>query len=300
MNESRIKVRVEAPEGTAEPFTVTVTDEQKRFCESKAVYANEKVEFSVPEGRYMLRVRGGPFVSPRGQCKWVRVCRCRDYCYSAIFRENLLHKTEMTVRFFLRDANYPNLILLNGGITYMAAEERTITFTNGESGPVTLPAGTYTFVSSTIRGYEGNGVTATDFTITQDGQQVVIEITADGVLTVNVVDDAGAPVTDGSLVLADSTGATEYGDPVPISGSGTATFNNVPYDADDPVDVWIKQLATDDTHIAMTGTQAEELEERTTEATILNQRKTMTVTIKTVDANYEGLVPLNGSLVFQG
>lgn len=295
MLESKLSVLIIAPEGTAEPFRVTIRSWDEQIRHTKYVRANEKAVFHVPEGCWWMCVHTSAPLSPGGQCKAIHTKMGCNACYTAVFLGEQ-PQPGVTVTITAQDANYPNIIPINGGITYMADQERTINFVNGVAENVTLPVGNYTFVSSQIPGY--TTATATDFTITRDTQTVTVTLTADGVLNIQVVDDLGNSITAGSLNLSNADGTTVYGSPVDIGTDGTATFNNVPYDTTTPVNVWVDQAASDPDHEPIDTPQAVEMDANPTTETIINDRVTTTVTVNATDANYPGITPLNGTLTY--
>ena len=67
----------------------------------------------------------------------------------------------------------------------MAASDYTINFQNGSSTqPVTLPVGTYSFVSTTIPGYADGGIA--QFTVEPTSTSIALSISASGTLEVTV------------------------------------------------------------------------------------------------------------------
>lgn len=181
----------------------------------------------------------------------------------------------------------------------MAATNHTITIVNGKAEHVTLPIGTYTYVSNTIPGYS-NGGTVKSFTITRDTTSVKALIAADGELTINVKDDIDAPITAGNVQLSNANGSTLFGTAAEIS-EGKANFAHVPYDSNG-IALYVVQAASDDDHepigttnpvpYAMTATPAS--------ADIINQRKQAELTLTLSDEYYSGITALNGELVING
>jgi len=112
----KVTVLFDAPEGSREPFTVTVSDECGDYSRTEKTRANEKAVFDLPEGSYRLCVSGGLSRNPVRQYKWIHVREGCDVGYCAVFRELPLEPVAV-VTLILRDANYPNIIPLNGGIT---------------------------------------------------------------------------------------------------------------------------------------------------------------------------------------
>lgn len=116
MKKSQLTVLIYGPEGSAEPFSVTVSSDSGKIQRAAMVHANEKAVFSLPQGSYRLRVRGGPAADPRGQNKWIRIREYSDLCLGFYFREIRCNPTAV-VNFTVQDANYPDMIPINGGMT---------------------------------------------------------------------------------------------------------------------------------------------------------------------------------------
>ncbi len=172
-----------------------------------------------------------------------------------------------------------------------------VTITNG-TGSQTMQSGTYD-VTATANGYDVSTLTPTAYTATDAEGSQAFTLTANGTLTF-VVNETGAaggtPVTSGSIVMTDETGTTEYGQPVTIGTDGTAVFANVPYGtADEPFQLYFKQLSTDDSHnvfdsvisVSMTAQTQTEYVQNTAAAS-------QAFTLK--DATYD--LPVNGTLTF--
>lgn len=297
MDISKLTVQIMAPEGTAEPFLVTLRNDSGEIIRAEYTAADEKAVFYVPEGSYWMCVRSGAMTNPGGQCKQITTKTGCPVCCTAVFR-GLPEEPSATVTLFVRDAHYPNIIPMTGGITVMAKQDYVISVVNGKASQVSLPIGTYTFVSTTIPGYEG--ATAPSFTIEKDDTEVLIELTAQGQLTIRVVDDLDNPIEDGSLQLSNADGTTTYGDAVDIAPDGKAVFENVPYDADGDVEFYVKQLASDEYHAPIETPEAVTMTEQDQTEEIENQRIGADREVTVVDANYEGIVPLTGNITVNG
>ena len=179
----------------------------------------------------------------------------------------------------------------------MAASDYTLSFLNGStSGSVTLPVGTYTFVSTTIPGYADG--TVAQFTITPTTTSVALSLTANGTLTVTVEDDLGNPITAGALQLSNQAGGTRYGTEETIV-NGLATFDNVPYDGTG-IDFYMAQNGSDSNHDPLAVPQAVDMRQLTQAETVLNSRKTVTPSFTMADALYAGITPVTGDLVVNG
>lgn len=181
----------------------------------------------------------------------------------------------------------------------MAKQDYPIAFVNGTStGSLTLPVGTYTFVSTTIPGYVVGGSVA-NFTVTPTTTSVALSITAAGTMTVTVEDDLGTKITAGELFFSDDTGVPQYGSPKTIV-AGTATFNNVPYSTTSPLQCYLMQNGSDSTHDPITTAESFTMGSASEAETVINDRKTTTMTFTVKDANYDGFTPETGNVVVNG
>lgn len=179
----------------------------------------------------------------------------------------------------------------------MAGTRTTLTITDGKAKNVKLPIGTYSVKSIRIPGY--TDAAAQGFTVTKDTTTATILLTASGVLTVNVVDEAGNPITSGFLQFSNADASASYGAPVKIE-DGVAVFSHVPYDGVNPVELWVNQLATDDDHERITTPQKVEMAALAKEITIVNPRKAQIITVKVKDSVYPGITEINGEIVVKG
>ncbi len=172
-----------------------------------------------------------------------------------------------------------------------------VTITNG-TGSQVMQKGTYA-VAATAPGYDESTLTPTTFTATEAEGSQAFTLTANGTLTL-IVNDTGAaggtPITSGSIVMTDATGATEYGQPVTIGANGEAVFNNVPYGSTtDPFQLYFKQLTTADGYNIFDGVISVSMTAQTQTEYVQNTAaavQTFTVT----DATYG--MPVDGSLTF--
>ena len=117
-NTAKISVLAVAPVGSEAPFQVTVSSEGTQFYRSIYLPANEKTDLFVPEGYYRLCVSGGAARDPGRQCKWICARADCDICYRAVFYEPS-SSPATNVTLIARDANYPNITPLNGGMTLL-------------------------------------------------------------------------------------------------------------------------------------------------------------------------------------
>ncbi len=174
-----------------------------------------------------------------------------------------------------------------------------VTITNG-TGSQVMQRGTYD-VAATAAGYDVSTLTPATFTATDTPATQAFTLSANGTLTF-VVNETGAaggtPITGGSLVMTDATGAEEYGQPVAIGADGNAVFENVPFGTDtEPFQLYFKQLASDDTHNPFEGVISVAMTAQTQTEYVQNAAAAeQTFTLR--DANYD--LPIDGSLTFTG
>ena len=176
-----------------------------------------------------------------------------------------------------------------------------VTITNGQ-GSASMKAGTYTVTATQANGYDLTSLSPTSYTAGQSEGSGAFTLSASGTLTF-VVNETGAsggtPVTSGSIVMTDQAGTTQYGNPVTISSTGEAVFNNVPYGTGDkPFTLYFKQLTTDENHniiesVIVVGMGSETQTEYLQNTPIATQNFTLT------DANYSGLPISDATLNFE-
>ncbi len=172
-----------------------------------------------------------------------------------------------------------------------------VTITNGVGSQI-MQTGTYD-VTAQANGYDVSTLTPKTFTATDTGATQAFTLTANGTLTFIVNEtgaEGGTPITSGSIVMTDATGATEYGQPVTIGADGTAVFDNVPYGtATEPFRLYFKQLSSDDTHNPFEGVISVQMTEQTQTEYIQNTAAAeQNFTLR--DANYD--LPIDGTLTF--
>lgn len=176
-----------------------------------------------------------------------------------------------------------------------------VTITNGQ-GSQNMKAGTYTVSATQANGYDVTTLAPTSYTATESAGTGTFTLSATGTLSF-VVNETGAqggtPITSGSIVMTDSTGATQYGSPVTIGADGSAVFDNVPHGtSESPYTLYFKQLSTDDGHNLYEGVitvsmTAETQTEYVQNTPIAEQALTLT------DANYSSLPIENAALNFE-
>lgn len=175
----------------------------------------------------------------------------------------------------------------------------TVNIVNGQ-GSQSMKAGTYTVSASEAQGYDLSSLSPTTFTASSTEQTTAFTLSANGTLTFNVNETGavgGTPITSGTIVMTDSTGATEYGSPVSISATGDAVFDNVPYGTvAEPFTLYFKQLTSDDSHNIYPDVIAVQMSAQTQTEYVLNSPiANQNITLS--DANYTGL-PINATLNF--
>ncbi len=172
-----------------------------------------------------------------------------------------------------------------------------VTITNG-TGSQTMQKGTYD-VTATATGYDVSTLTPTTYTATDAAGSQAFTLSANGTLTF-IVNDTGAaggtPITSGTLVMTDATGTEEYGQPVTIDSNGNAVFDNVPYGtADQPFQLYFKQLTTADGYNIFDGVISVSMTEQTQTEYVQNTAAAeQTFTLR--NANYD--LPIDGTLNF--
>lgn len=172
---------------------------------------------------------------------------------------------------------------------------------NKGQGAANMKAGTYTVSATEAAGYDVTTLAPTTFTATTEASSATFTLSATGTLTF-VVNETGAqggtPVTSGTIVMTDSTGTQEYGNPVSISATGEAVFNNVPHGNDGaPYTLYFKQLTTDENHNIHEGVISVSMTSQT-QTEYVENLPTATQTISLTDANYSGLPIENATLNF--
>lgn len=175
-----------------------------------------------------------------------------------------------------------------------------VQITNG-SGSEEMKKGTYT-VSVSANGYDATSLSPTTYTASESAGSGSFTVSADGTLTL-VFNETGAsggtPITSGSVVMTDSTGATEYGSSVTIGATGEAVFNNVPYNASSPYVLYFVQKETDAAHNIYEGVITVNMSSASQTEYVLNSAialQTFTLT----DANYSGLPVADATITFTG
>lgn len=180
--------------------------------------------------------------------------------------------------------------------------EYDITIIDG-TGSENMNSGTYTVSAIYAPGYDMTTLEPTSYTVSSAGQTGEFTLSANGTLTITFNEtgaQGGTPITSGSVVMTDSTGQTQYGDPVEIDSNGEAVFNNVPYgSAQSAYTLYFKQLTSDENHNIYPEVFAVGMGDQTQQEYILNTPKSVLQNFTLTDANYAGLPVYNAVLRFE-
>lgn len=169
----------------------------------------------------------------------------------------------------------------------------TLTFVNGVAQDASLPIGSYTVTETNIDGYEGAVVES--FTVIKGVDTINLTITAGGTLTVNVNDRSGNPINGGTLQLSNESGTTTYGDAVNIV-NGVATFANVPYDAENGIQLYVSQPTAAEGYEPIDAPAGKLMISDDETLELVNESTAQTVTVELEDANYPDITPINGTV----
>ena len=176
-----------------------------------------------------------------------------------------------------------------------------VTIING-TGSQTMNAGDYEVSAIYAPGYDMETLSPTTFTATSQTSTGAFTLSASGTLTM-IFNETGAvggtPITSGTVVMTDPTGALEYGSVVDIDSNGTAIFNNVPYGSEQSgYTLYFKQLTSDENHNPYPNVFAVGMGGETQTEYILNEPKAVLQNFTLTDANYPNLPVYNAELKF--
>ena len=177
-----------------------------------------------------------------------------------------------------------------------------VTIING-SGSQTMEAGDYSVSAIYAPGYDMSSLSPTSYAASSTSETGAFTIGATGTLTI-IFNETGAqggtPITSGSVVMTDSTGATQYGPIIDIDSNGTATFNNVPFGSEQSAyTLYFKQLTSDENHNIYQNVFAVGMGDQTQTEYILNTLKSVPQNFTLIDANYPDLPVYNAVLRFE-
>ncbi len=172
-----------------------------------------------------------------------------------------------------------------------------VSITNG-TGSAQVPAGTYS-ASAVAFGFDDATLSPTSLTLGDSSTTSAFTVDATGTLTFTVNETGavgGTPITSGSIVMTDSTGAVEYGSAQSISSLGECVFNNVPFgNVTTGYTLYFKQLSSDSTHEPVSGVITVNMDSNNTAQFIQNTAiASQAFTLES--ASYTGL-PVNGGTI---
>ena len=174
-----------------------------------------------------------------------------------------------------------------------------VQITNGV-GSATMQTGNYS-VTVNANGYDPNTLSPVSYTATSGGAGN-FTVSASSVLTI-VFNETGAaggtPIASGSVVMTDSAGETQYGSPVSINENGEAVFNNVPFNLDNPYQLYFKQLSSDENHQPYQGVFTVGMGTETQTEYVVNQPICAEQSFSLTDLNY-GFPVAEATLDFAG
>ena len=177
-----------------------------------------------------------------------------------------------------------------------------ITIING-TGSQTMEAGKYSVSAIYAPGYDMTSLAPTTYTANSSTSTGAFTISAHGTLTINFNETGaagGTPITSGTVVMTDSTGAKQYGSIVEIDSNGTATFNNVPFGSEQSAyTLYFKQLTSDENHNIYENVFAVGMGSETQNEYVLNTLKAVLQNFTLTDANYPELPVYNAGLKFE-
>ena len=174
-----------------------------------------------------------------------------------------------------------------------------VTITNG-AGSKILPKGTYN-VTASVPGYTGL-LSPSTLTVGDTDASQAFTIAATGTMTLNVNETGaagGTAVTGGTFIRCNSDGSETYGTAKTVDSSGVCTFNNVPFGTSEaPINVYVKQLTSDDTHNVFADVVAVAMDTMAKIQYVQNAPAALQ-SVTLTDANYAGL-NMDGTLTLDG
>lgn len=114
-------------------------------------------------------------------------------------------------------------------------------------GTINLADGNYEVFANTL-GYNNSSISPKSILLTDEEDTIDFIISAAGTLTLHVVEtDTNLPIIGAKFYRCSSIGVT-YGDVITTDTFGNATFNNVPFEENNPVSIYFRQIESDDKH----------------------------------------------------
>ena len=167
-----------------------------------------------------------------------------------------------------------------------------VLITNG-SGSKNMELGTYDVTATYAPGYDLTTLEPTSYTVNAAGQTGAFTLSASGTLTITFNETGaagGTPITSGTVVMTDSTGAAQYGPIVEVDENGVATFENVPYgSAQSAYTLYFKQLTSDEDHNIYPDVFAVGMGDETQAEYVINTPKAVEQNFTLTDSNYTGM-----------
>lgn len=115
---SRLKLYCEAPYTKECVFSVNFFDTVlKKDYLYALIPSNKAVYFTLPSSEYRLKIRNNAGLDLASITKWVNLKKCSKTGLYIIFERSQRIIPTVTVDIKVTDANYPNIIQINGGIT---------------------------------------------------------------------------------------------------------------------------------------------------------------------------------------
>ena len=171
----------------------------------------------------------------------------------------------------------------------------TVSIING-SGSIELTNGTYN-ATAVVNGYNANTLNPKNVTIVDNTDTYYFTISADGVLTLHVVDNDGIDVVGARFIRTDYTG-TVQGLEVTTNQNGNATFENVPFSNTGGLPIYYKQVARDGGHTFDDTLKSIILTEQNKTVEIVNPNAPVRK-FTLMDANYNNIPINNGQIILE-
>lgn len=171
-----------------------------------------------------------------------------------------------------------------------------VSITNG-SGSSEILNGTYS-ITSNIKGYDNT--TIDPKSVTFDVSTNTLELTIDGsaTLTLHVSEDgtsSGTAVSGATFQRCNEDGSISYGSPVTSDLTGNAVLEHLPYDIQDGMTIYYKQINSDGQHEFDSSVKNILMDNNTKLVEVTNTKATLrTIIVK--DKYYSGVSDLNGTI----
>ena len=119
MQFSRLRLYCETPYTKNCLLSVSLFDTVSgKECFAGLIPSNKSVYFMLERSEYTLRIQNDAGLDLTGITKWINLKKCNQMGLHIIFeRSQRRVLPTVTVNITAKDANYPNIIPINGGIT---------------------------------------------------------------------------------------------------------------------------------------------------------------------------------------